>query len=138
MAEKTSFLHSGYIIDGINMNLTPARMLDDCLAEPQGNAPGSIPYEPIVDETVDLAPSTFLFDEKEIGSYLDMTLGLSGGKRTFPVPFAGSYSCGKIAQALIDAIWMHNCRRRSPGLTIRWVQCVRLTRKNPQRICGML
>lgn len=106
MAEKTSFLHSGYIIDGINMNLTPARMLDDCLAEPQGNAPVSIPYEPIVDETVDLAPSTFLFDEKEIGSYLDMTLDLSGGKRTFPVPFAGSYSCGKIAQALIDAIWM--------------------------------
>ena len=66
MAEKTSFLHSGYVIDGISMNLTPARMLDECLADPSGECNGNGPFEPIVDETVDLAPSTFVFKEQEI------------------------------------------------------------------------
>lgn len=106
MTEKTSFLHSGYVIDGISMNLTPARMLDECLADPPGECNGNGPFEPIVDETVDLAPSTFVFKEQEIGAYLDMTLALCDGKRTFPLPFAGPVSCAKIARALIDSIWM--------------------------------
>ena len=100
MAEKTDLLFSGYIIDGVRQSLSPADMLDDCSQEPAPRPDGDHPT--IADEYTDPAPETFTFREEEIGRYAS----LLPFKHGFPLPFAGTYTAGKVAQALIDAIWM--------------------------------
>ena len=96
----TDLLHSNYIIDGVQMTLSPERMLRECTAEP--------PLEPdwdpetIADETLDLAPDQFQFKESAASTYAKAL----PEKRSFPLPFAASYTAGKVAQALVDAIWM--------------------------------
>ena len=101
MAEKTSILHSDYIIDGVQMGLTPAQMLRECALEaplePDGD-PGVI-----ADESLDIAPSAHKFNEGEIGSY---AAAIRGQRHVFPVLYASSLTAAKVAQALIDAIWM--------------------------------
>ena len=53
MKEKTSALHSEYIIDGIPRRFTPADILNGCLDnEPEEDIPYE-EFEPIVDESVD-------------------------------------------------------------------------------------
>ena len=104
MTEKSSALYSEYIIDGVPQALTPARMLEECSSAPAGHAPARKP-EPVIDETLDLAPSTYKFDPVRIDAYLEKTLA-AGAERNCPVHFAGSHTCGRIARALIDALWM--------------------------------
>ena len=105
MTEKSSALYSEYIIDGVPQALTPARMLEECSLAPAAHVPARKP-EPVVDETLDLAPSTYKFDPARLDEYLAKTLALSDGTRPCPVHFAGSHTCGKIAQALLDALWL--------------------------------
>ena len=105
MTEKPSVLYSEYIIDGMPRALTPARMLEECSSGPAGHAPARKP-EPIIDETLDLAPSTYKFDPARIDAYLGKTCARAGEERGCPVHFAGSHTCGRIARALIDALWM--------------------------------
>ena len=100
MAEKTDLLFSGYIIDGARLALSPADMLDGCSQEPLQRPDGD--RATIADEYMDPAPESFTFREEDIDKYA----ALLPCKRAFPLPFAGTYTCGKIAQALIDAIWM--------------------------------
>ena len=100
MAEKTDLLFSGYIIDGVRRTLSPADMLDGCSQEPAPRPDGDRPI--IADEYMDPAPESFTFREEEIGRYAS----LLPFKHGFPLPFAGTYTAGKVAQALIDAIWM--------------------------------
>jgi len=101
MAEKTSFLYSGYIIDGIQMALTPAQMLHECTLE-EVPAPDGDPGV-IADESVDIFPSAHKFNEGKVDGYAAAILGQ---KHAFPLPFAASYTAAKVGQALIDAIWM--------------------------------
>ncbi|MBR1705978.1 MAG: hypothetical protein IJ721_04210 [Bacteroidales bacterium] len=104
MADRTSFLYSGYIIDGISQPLAPADLLQECSREgalppvPEG------PLDVIADETVDLAPDAFKYREEDIDRYAAAVARY--GKRSLPIPFAAPYTCGKAAQALIDALWM--------------------------------
>ena len=93
-------LHSNYIIDGVQMPLSPERMLRECAVEPPLEPDGD--PETVADETLDLAPDTFQFKESSVAAY---TKALPE-KRSFPLPFAASYTAGKVAQALLDAIWM--------------------------------
>ena len=102
MTGKSSALYSEYIIDGCPMVLSPGRMLDGCLAEPPVSPDGD--FDPVVDETVDLAPSSYVYDSAKIGSYLEQVLPLVGS-RTVPVVFAGAHTAGKLCCALVDAIW---------------------------------
>ena len=104
MTEKSSALYSEYIINGVPQALTPARMLEECSFAPASHAPARKP-EPVIDETLDLAPSTYKFDPARIDAYLEKTLA-AGAERSCPVHFAGSHTCGRIARALIDALWM--------------------------------
>ena len=96
----TDLLHSNYIIDGVQMPLSPARMLRECSIEP--------PLEPdgdpgtLADEQLDLRPDNYIFDESAIEEYALML----DGKRVLPLSFAGPYTASKVAQALLDAIWM--------------------------------
>lgn len=109
----TDLLNASYILDGVPMPLSPAKMLRECTAEP--------PLEPdgdpstIADEHLDQDPRSFDFKEEDIESYGQ---ALEGFRRSFPLRFAGPYTSGKVAQALLDAIWM-NGHFRLGDLTIK-------------------
>lgn len=94
-------LHGNYIIDGVQMALSPERMLRECCTEPPLEPDGD--PETIADEELDPKPDSFTFKDSAIKKYADT---LAGFKRTLPLPFAGPYTAGKVAQALLDAIWM--------------------------------
>ncbi len=101
MTELDKILYSYYIIDGAQMPLSPARMLRECTLDPPiepDGAPGTL-----ADEHLDPSPGSFDFSESEADRYAAL---LDGFKRSLPLPFAGPYTAGKVAQALIDAIWM--------------------------------
>ena len=124
MKEKTSALHSKYIIDGVSRRLTPAEMLDDCLAsaEVKPNTESG-EFEPIVDESTDPSPSIKKFLNQNVQGYLATVASLLEEPRPFPAAFADSYTRGRIAKALLDAAWM-NGRFKLGDLTIaakwRW------------------
>ncbi len=118
MKEKTSALHSKYIIDGVSRQLTPAEMLDDCLAvrneDPSHDGDG---FEPVVDESTDPSPSLKKFLNQNVQGYLATVVRLLDEPRTFPAAFADSYTRSRIAKALLDAVWM-NGRFKLCDLTI--------------------
>lgn len=101
MKENTSVLRSEYIIDGIRMDATPEAMLE--MACERESCP-SESYEPVVDESVDPSPFAEELDPERIPEYLEKVRTL--GKRNVPLCYSPSYTNGKTAQALINAIWM--------------------------------
>lgn len=104
MDEKTSALYSEYVIDGVPQELTPASILEACLAEDAAGAPAPDgDFAPIVDETVDPAPKPCATDPSKIGEYLRLVRGIR--KRVFPFAFPETFTKNRIACALIDAIW---------------------------------
>uniref|UniRef100_UPI004028AB1D hypothetical protein n=1 Tax=Candidatus Cryptobacteroides bacterium TaxID=3085639 RepID=UPI004028AB1D len=124
MKEKTSALHSKYIIDGVSRRLTPAEMLDDCLAsaEVKPNTESG-EFEPIVDESTDPSPSIKKFLNQNVQGYLATVVSLLEEPRPFPAAYADPYTRGRIAKALLDAVWL-NGRFKLGDLTIaakwRW------------------
>ena len=102
MSGKTDLLNSTYIIDGVQMPLTPGRMLRECMAEPPVEPDGDAPV--LADERMDAAPAYCAYDESLTEHYAQLVQQLQ--KRELPLPFSGPYSAGKVAQALIDAVWM--------------------------------
>ena len=99
MKERTSALHSHYVIDGIRMEVTPGRML----ASACGKACPDGDFDPIVDESVDPAPAFPAFDSFRIGDYLEMTAAAPA--RKVPAACPAAFARSRIAQALIGAIW---------------------------------
>lgn len=97
----TDLVNASYILDGVPMPLSPAKMLRECTVEP--------PLEPdgdpatIADEHLDQVPGNFAFEESEIDSY---ALTVEHARATVPLEFAGAYTAGKVAQGLLDAIWL--------------------------------
>ena len=108
MKEKTSALHSKYIIDGVSRRLTPAEMLDDCLAsaEVKPNTESG-EFEPVVDESTDPSPSMKKFQNQNIQGYLATVVSLLDEPRPFPAAYADPYTRGRIAKALLDAVWLN-------------------------------
>lgn len=108
MKEKTSALHSKYIIDGVSRRLTPAEMLDDCLAsaEVKPNTESG-EFEPIVDESTDPSPSMKKFQNQNVQGYLATVVSLLDEPRPFPAAYADPYTRGRIAKALLDAVWLN-------------------------------
>ena len=100
MSEKTDLLYSSYIIDGVPLALSPADMLEQCTADPPLRPDGDPGV--IADEHRDPAPDSYTFSEEFIGRYARK---LPLEKRILPMPFSGAYTAGKVAQALLDAIW---------------------------------
>ena len=108
MKEKTSALHSKYIIDGVSRRLTPAEMLDDCLASKEEETPPEKEeFEPIVDESTDPSPSMNKFMDQNVQGYLAAVVSLLEEPRPFPVAFADSFTKSRIAKALLDAVWLN-------------------------------
>lgn len=108
MKEKTSALHSKYIIDGVSRRLTPAEMLDDCLAsaEVKPNTESG-EFEPVVDESTDPSPSMKKFQNQNVQGYLATVVSLLYEPRPFPAAYADPYTRGRIAKALLDAVWLN-------------------------------
>ena len=130
MNEKTSALFSEYVIDGVPQELTPARILEACLAEdaPQVPVPDET-FDPIVDETVDPAPKPCSTDPSRIGEYLRLVRGIK--TRVFPFAFPETYTKCRIACALIDAIWRRgHFRLGDLAVRVDWTW-------SPQRIGDM-
>ena len=92
-------LNGNYIIDGVQMALSPARMLRGCMNEP--------PLEPdgdpatVADEQPDPTPDNFPFKDSSLLSYAKAL----PQKSSLPLPFSGPYTVAKVAQALLEAIW---------------------------------
>lgn len=108
MKEKTSALHSKYIIDGVSRQLTPAEMLDDCLAaRNETPAHGGDGFEPVVDESTDPSPSIRKSPDPSVRDCLKRIVQLMDEPRPFPTAFADAYTKGRIAKALLDAVWMN-------------------------------
>ena len=106
MEEFSSLLRRKFIIDGEHRAVTPYRMLQDCTREgfPEGTEDGDSGQA--VDETLDLFPSNFVFDSARIQDYLTLTESRVGFRRAVPPVFAASFTRGRVARALSDALWM--------------------------------
>ena len=108
MKEKNSALHSKYIIDGVSRRLTPAEMLDDCLASKvTGKSPEKELFEPIVDESTDPSPSISTPPDQDPLGCLKAVMSILEEPRAFPAAFADSYTKSRIAKSLLDAVWMN-------------------------------
>lgn len=106
MPQSEQILRRKFIIDGEVRAVTPYRMLQDCSRDGTAGAEDIREEGQVVDETLDLLPSNFVFDSGRIQDYLALTMSRAGFKRAVPPVFADSFTAGKVAKALIDAIWM--------------------------------
>ena len=109
----TDLVNASYILDGVTMPLPPSKMLRECTVEPPLEPDGD--PQTIADEHLDQEPRDFVFSEKDIPSYAQ---AVESFKRGLPLHFAGPYTSGKVAQALLDAIWM-NGHFRLGDLTLK-------------------
>ncbi|MGN0202821.1 MAG: AIR synthase-related protein [Candidatus Cryptobacteroides sp.] len=105
MKENKSALHSTYIIDGVQMKLTPAEILDACLPCAGERRQAKTDYAPIVDESTDPTPSAAKFDASRAGEYLKGIEGLAALREDCPMEYSDQYTRSRIAGALLDAIW---------------------------------
>lgn len=102
MSKSFPALHSTYVIDGVTQEHTPAQLLD-AVTDGAPEFPMDCP-DTVVDETLDPVVSSYEFDSNMLDSYL---AGLSNVRKILPLAFTESYSCGRVAEALIDAIWLN-------------------------------
>lgn len=132
MKEKTSALHSEYIIDGIPRRFTPADILNGCLEQEENDASGKYEeFEPIVDESTDPSPASGRFEVKDVQDYLSKVSELVSTPRNCPSAFPEGFTKSRIAKALLDTMWMKGHFRLSDlTLTARW-------RWNPDPIGSM-
>ena len=106
MKRSVSALYSRYVIDGAQMDCTPAQMLDDCM--PAGEHEREEPetdFDSIVDEVVELAPRKAAYDHSGIMTYLERLTDIKD-KASIPATAApGSFTRRKIASALLATLW---------------------------------
>ena len=106
MDKFSSLLRRKFIIDGQQMAVTPYRMLQDCTREGFPEGENDTEEGQAIDETLDLFPSNFVFDSARIPDYLALTTSRVGFRRAVPPVFAASFTRGRVAKALLDAIWL--------------------------------
>jgi len=117
----TSALYSTYIIDGIPQELSPAQILDQCLAGAPKEAPQG-EFEQIADETLDPSPSAGEYDSWKVQAYLDEVLHASGSHFSFP--FSAQVTKLKIAHALTEMLWREGrFRLGNLAVTLHWRWC---------------
>lgn len=95
-------LNRKYIIDGVPMEATPARILSDVADSGVVNVDTSCACEPIVDETVDPAPGGRVLDPGKCQEYLSK---VKGAARPYPIAFSAPHTRAVLCGALIDEIW---------------------------------
>ena len=112
----TDALHSRYIINGCPQEFTPAELLD-AVSETKSQ-PAPVEPQPIIDESLDAEIGQYEWRESRIPAYRKKVSAISAA---LPVPFAGVYSCARVATALIDSIWRQGRFRLDDlVLTAKW------------------
>lgn len=104
MEGKISPLYSDYIIDGVAQEITPAQMLDACLAA-QSPVYSEEGYAQIVDESIDPFIRPCVTSPSKVGEYLEAVLRLKDEPVCGDLPFVDFTTRQEVALALIDAIW---------------------------------
>ena len=104
MNEKTSALHSTYIIDGIPQELTPAQMLDACMAG-RMQTPQPEVVESIVDESLDPPVKPLKDDGDASEALLPQVAKAASEPRMCPLAYPECFTKETIASALDDVIW---------------------------------
>lgn len=102
---KTSALESLYIIDGQKKDLSPARMLNECLLDCQVTETTSQQWDTIIDETPDPSPAPDVYDPAKVDSYAKQIEDYLAKGRPVSLVFPSSASYGILSKALLDAIW---------------------------------
>ncbi len=117
----TSALYSHYVIDGVEQELTPARILDSCLVgkapqRPEGEADGTVS-----DESIDRFIRPCVTRAERIDVYLNMVLAARAPRKAAELPFVDFYTRQKIALRLIEAIWRKgHFKLGNLALTLDW------------------
>lgn len=113
MADKINpiLFDSRFIIDGSEMSLTPAQLLDS-----ESKAYDSTP---IVDETLDPAICPYDFNDALVSEYLCKVSGVKCVPVQFPL--AGEYSRFVLCESLVDTIWRSgHFKLEDLSLSLRW------------------
>lgn len=87
--------YSKYIINGVQQELVPARIL----GLPEKGMPDNVC---LVDETLDPEIGAVSFHSSQLEQYLSKVLSM---QRTFPLAFPGEYTRLRIESALLDSLW---------------------------------
>ena len=98
---NNSPLFSTYIIDGVQQEPSPARILA-AVSSPFAFAPSEPEGGRIIDETLDPGVSGLTTDAAQLFEYLSLT---DSAARKASVIFPSEYTRGRIEKALIDCIW---------------------------------
>ena len=99
MKDKTSALHSEYIIDGVLMDVRPADMLS------QSSDPKEGGYAPIVDESLDPPLMDEDYEAGKLAEYLALTSEGSGKPRFIDPAYSAFHTRLIIAASIIDTLW---------------------------------
>ena len=117
MKENSSALWSEYIIDGVRMDTTPGAMLQRAC-----DAGEYAPEEPsgqIIDESIDPSPVSASPLDRDPFNYL--SLMRRARSREVPVANCDAFTQGRMATALLDAIWKEgHFRLGDLALSICW------------------
>lgn len=105
MKRSVSALYSSYIIDGVQMDYTPAQLLEDCTGSPEGTVREEGEFDSIVDEVVDSEPKQTVYDSSKVLSYMEETGRIRDNVKPDATSAPGSYAVRKLATALIDTLW---------------------------------
>jgi len=114
MLRAKDAFNSRYVIDGMQMDSTPAQLLQECnnanMAEdPEGS---------ISDESLDPEPGKVIYDSSLALDYLK---SLNHGKREFQMDWPENFSRQRVAFGLIDAIWQEgHFRLDDLSLSLSW------------------
>ena len=106
MKRSVFALDSEYIIDGVQMDSTPAQLLDDCMSAEDRHADArEAAGDRIVDEIVDPEPASAKYDPAKIPEYVEKVISLSSRIREGKCMYPESYTRRTIAEALISTLW---------------------------------
>lgn len=120
MKQQSEVLYSDYIIDGVPMESTPARILGECMSQEDISAPEG-PEDKIADESIDPAPGKVVFEDSRVPEYLEQMSAKVPDCRDFELAFPESFTKTRIALGLIESIWLDG-HFQLPDLTVdlRW------------------
>lgn len=105
MKENSSVLYSEYIIDGVKMDSTPARMLMECMPPDRRKTVAASAGGVVMDETKDPVPGHTKTDSSMIYEYAQSIRASNSGERGFQSGYPSFYTRLRIASAVIGSLW---------------------------------
>ena len=98
-------MYSEYIIDGVKMDSTPARMLMECMPPDRRKTVAASAGGVVMDETKDPVPGHTKTDSSMIYEYAQSIRASNSGERGFQSGYPSFYTRLRIASAVIGSLW---------------------------------